>query len=101
MNDTFLIIIMVLITFLGIVLFEIIRIRSRLRKAAAEPEPTMSDLGYESVDFEDPTPFIKMVVNLHGYFASPIPMYKRQVPEGEIYMYMINDRRTSIYLIFQ
>jgi hypothetical protein len=92
MNDNVLIGIMVLITFLGVVLFEIIRRRRQLRKALAEPEPTMSDLGYESVDFEDPTAFLNKITKLHGYFASPVPLYKKQVPEGDIYMYMINSK---------
>ncbi len=92
MNGTVLVVIAVLITVLGIVLFGVLRVRMQLRKATAEPEPTMSDLGYESVDFEDPTPFLRKITNLHGYFASPIPLYKKQVPEGEIYMYMINTK---------
>jgi hypothetical protein len=90
MNETVFIVIAVLITFLGIVLFEILRTRRQLRKAAAQSGPTMSDLGYESVDFEDPIPFQRKVANLHGYYPLPIPVYKRQVPEGEIYMYMID-----------
>jgi hypothetical protein len=89
MNDNVLIGIMVLITFLGVVLFEIIRRRRWLREARAEPEPTMSDLGYESVELEDPLPFLRKVTNLHGYLANPIPLYKKQVPEGDMYMYMI------------
>jgi hypothetical protein len=93
-NENVIVIIIVLITVLVIVLFEILRMHRRLRKAAAEPEPTMSDLGYEFVDFEDedPTPFVRKITNLHGYYASPVPVYKKQVPEGEIYMYMINTK---------
>lgn len=90
MNETVIIVIMTVLTMLGIVLFGIIRVHRQHRKAAAEPGPTMSDLGYESVDFEDPTPFLRKITNLHGYFASPVPLYKKQVPEGEIYIYMIN-----------
>ena len=101
MNDTVLIGIMVLLTFLGVVLFEIIRRRRQLSKALTEPGPTISDLGYEPVEFEDPTPFLRRVEKLHGNFASPVRAAKRPVPEGEIYMYLIdmkpgNTRSTEI-----
>jgi hypothetical protein len=65
MNGTVLTVIAILLLVLGIVLFGIIRDRRQLQKAAAESALTLSDLSYEFVDFEDPTPFLWKVAKLH------------------------------------
>jgi hypothetical protein len=53
----------------------------------------MSDLGYEFVDFEDedPTPFVRKITNLHGYYASPFQCTRNRFRRGK-YMYMINTK---------
>lgn len=106
MNETVLLVMGVFLV--GIGFFGIIQRRKQLRKIAADPGPTLSDLGYEEADFEDPYPFLLKVSRLHGKTKRPIGVYRRQIPEGEMYLYGINmksptsgsvDIRTKITIV--